>query len=697
MKSVILEIGVESLPARFLLPALRQLERNAAALLEEDRLGYEELKTFGTPMRMSLLITGLQDRSAPETREVTGPPARLLKDESGAFSKQAAGFARSQGVKPQDLETVIIPKKGEFLLARKTLPGEAALKVLQRFLPRLIGSLEFPKGLVWEETRYRFARPIRTLLALCGKRVVSFKIAGVRSSNKVRGLAALGAKPLTVAAPERYVRQLRDRCVIVDLEERRKTLLDTLEAAAKRSRGRLDADSELIEKTLCLCEYPVAVLGHFKEEYLELPQALLTTVLKRQLMFFPILGRSGGLEPDFIGVRDGISEGQKGVQTGYERVLDARFSDARFFFRRDRQTPLARRAESLARVTFQKGLGSMGDKTARVEDLARWISEALLQDREIDVASVKRTAALAYADLVTDVIGEFPELQGTMGGVYARHEGLGEKVALGLSEFHYPVVAKAPLPTSLEGCIVSLAGKLDTVCAMIAAGFKPSGSEDPFALRRLGNGAVRILLEKQMPVSVPAAVDKALGLVKSRGAEKGFDMPAARRDILEFLWQRAETLFLDRGYRIDELRAVRTGGLENIARTFQRLAAVHALRPEPDFVPLAQAFKRASNILRQAKFDADGDVDKSLLADEAERELFGALCRLEGEVSEKVSQGLFEEGLRSLVALKPEVDRFFDKVMVMAEDEKLRRNRLTLLARLVRLFKSVADISHIQN
>jgi glycyl-tRNA synthetase beta chain len=353
--------------------------------------------------------------------------------------------------------------------------------------------------------------------------------------------------------------------------------------------------------------------------------------------------------------------------------------------------------EKLDRVSVQKGLGSMGDKTRRVMALSDWACSQILQHRPVDGPSVTMTAKLAYTDLVTDVIGEFPELQGAMGGVYARAEELDERVALGLEEFYYPVGANAALPSMLEGCLVSFSGKLDTIAAMFSAGFTPSGSEDPFGLRRLGNGVIRILLEKQIPISITQAVQKAVDTVTEIPGERDFDRDKVRADVEEFLWQRLESLFLEKGFKNDEVRSVRDGGLERLPETFRRISAVHQLRPEADFVELAAAFKRASNILKKSEVPSDADVDKDLFKEKAETELFRALCRVEGDVREKVSQGMYEEGLRSLVGLKPQVDQFFDDVMVMAKEEEIKTNRLSLLGRLVRLFKSVADISHIQN
>jgi len=694
MKTALLEIGTESLPARFVPGTLAQMERLAGELLGENRLPFKELHTYGTPMRLALIIKGLAENSEPQTLEVAGPPARLLKDAQGAFTPQARGFARSQGVEPEAL-VVKETAKGQVLAAPKILPAQAAAKVLQRVFPELISRLEFPKGLEWEETRFRFGRPIRTLVALYGKRVVPFQLAGVRSGSKTRGLAALGQKPVPISDPDKYLEVLRDGCVLADQEERRRVLLKGLEETAAQSSGRLGEEDALAEEVLFLCEHPVPVLGEIERSYLELPQALLTTVLRKQLKFFPLLGRDGRLVAQFIGVRDGLSENQKEVQDGYERVIGARFSDAYFFVHRDSETTLAQKRPKLALVGFQKGLGSMLDKSERTLGIVRWLCNELRQEIHFDEQAAQSIAELCHADLVTDVVKEFPELQGTIGGVYARREGLGERVALGLEEFYFPVQAKGPLPSHLEGCLASLAGKMDAIAGLFAIGRKPSGSEDPFGLRRLGNGAVRILLEKQIPVSIERLIAAAAGQLK---LNVSIDEEKVRREVEEFFWQRVESLFLDQGFKIDEIRAVREGGLgERLPRTYKRLAAVHALRAEKDFASLAQVFKRAANIVKQGDGEAAAGVDKNLLQDQAEKDLCGALGQVESEVRSKSAAEEYEAALRALVRIKPQLDAFFEKVLVMAEDPALRGNRLSLLGRLVALFKSVADVSQIQN
>jgi glycyl-tRNA synthetase beta chain len=691
-KDFLLEIATEPLPARFVAPALSQLLEKTRAALKENRLEFSGAQSLGTMRRLAVCVCGLADRSEPLLREVQGPPARLLKDADGRFTAQAEGFARKQGVRPEELETVSTPK-GEFLLARLRVPGEAASKILARVIPEIIAGLEFPKTLEWEASRFRFGRPIRGLTALFGKSVIPVRLAGVRSGRTVRGLGRAGA---ALASAERYSQRLRDLLVLADPEERRGELRKRLEAAAKLALGSLDFEGGLLEETVFMTEHPVAVVGRFHDDYLKLPAPLLKMVLKKQLKFFPLLGPKGPLSA-FVGVRDGISEGQAQVREGYERVLTARLSDAAFFVGRDEKTSLKSKLPALARVTYHNKLGSMADKSYRVEALTGWICAQLRRaDLPLNEDAARQIASLAYADLVCETVKEFPELQGLMGGFYARHDGLDERVALGLEEFYQPATAGSPLPTTLEGAAASLAGKLDSLAGHFSIGNAPTGSADPFALRRQAVGALRIVLEKQLPLDFEAALGEALTLLRGDAAARAKTWAA----LLDFLWGRAQAMFEEQGYRADEIRSVASGGLRCLPDTFRRLAAIHALRGEPDFEALAAVFKRAANILRQAAQKGepipDDGPSRGALAEPAELALLDAVDRASAEVVERLANGHFEDALRAVVALKPGLDAFFDGVMVMAEDKALRAQRLALLARLVRLIKSLADLSEIQ-
>ncbi|MBI4387321.1 MAG: glycine--tRNA ligase subunit beta [Elusimicrobia bacterium] len=702
----LLEIGTEHLPARFVSPGLSQMSASAARLLQDDRLPCAEIKVYGTLRRLALHLLGLSRHSNALERTLTGPPAGLLKDSQGNFTAQAAGFAKAQGVRPEELETVRGPK-GEVLAVRRVTPGEPAIQVLSRVFPAIIRGLEFAKNMEWEGSRFQFARPIRSITALYGERIVPFSLAGISSGNKTQG-AAIGSDKIRIASPAGYVGSLRDHCILVDTEERRGALSKTLDGALRASPGvRLEKDSGLLDELVYLTEHPVAVGGRFSRDFLGLPPFLLTTVLKKQLKFFPLQEAAGKLFPGFIGIRDGVSEAQDTVREGYERVLEARLCDARFYFDRDRRSSLRAKTDALRRAAFQRDMGSMHDKMERTVELAIWICGALWRKRlPLDLGCVEAIARLAYADLVTEIVGEFPELQGSSGGYYARLDGEEERVALGIEEFHYPLSSRSPLPTHLEGSVVALAGKMDSLAALFLAGHRPTGSEDPFALRRAGTGIVRIVLEKQLPISLPQLAAQARRLIEKGGApsenRKAASYPGAghfEADLREFLWQRAQACFQESGYPMDEIRSVEEGGLDHLAVTFKRLAALSALRAHEDFGELVTAFKRAANILRQAGPALVSDlseVDRNLVTAEAELSLFEALGRAEKSLFEKLNRDEYERALRELIKLRPFVDRFFESVRVMDCEEAVKRNRLALLLKLASLFKSVADISQLQ-
>ncbi|MDO8757286.1 MAG: glycine--tRNA ligase subunit beta, partial [Elusimicrobiota bacterium] len=480
--------------------------------------------------------------------------------------------------------------------------------------------------------------------------------------------------------------------VIADPAERREYLLKALALATKSTGGVTEPDEALIDETVFMVEHPVPVLGKLRDAHMILPAELLKLVMKKQLKFFPVVTKAGILHPFFVGVRDGLSSGNELVREGYQRVLEARFNDAAFFVGRDCASTLASKLPLLERVTYQKALGSMAQKASRVEAIAAWIGEKLRQTAPVDEQAVLRAAKLAYADLVTDVVKEFPELQGHMGGVYARKDGEAEKVALAVEQFYFPVGAKSPAPATAEGAVVSLAGKLDSLAGCFAAGMIPTGSADPYALRRQALGLIRIVLEKQLPLDLEEAIAKAIALQPVAPAE-----PAKlAAQLTEFIWGRAQSLFEDMNYAVDEVRSIRAGALSNLPNAFLRLAALRAVRRDPAFDALAAAFKRAANILKQAKI-ADGPApDRGQLTQEADFELYDALVSAEGAANDRIVRGDFEGGLTTLVSVKPALDHFFDKVMVMGEDENLKKQRLALLSKLVRAFRLVADLSEIQ-
>ncbi|MBI5246539.1 MAG: glycine--tRNA ligase subunit beta [Elusimicrobia bacterium] len=675
----LLDIHTEPFPARFVPPALDQLKLNAQKWLE-GKIEHGEIETSGTMRHLILTVKGIAAKGSDKSERFKGP-------KEGAPALAVEGFARKYGLSPADL----VASEG-ILYAEVHSKGEPAAALFAAMIPELMKSLQFPKFMTWEETGFKFGRPLRAITAILGDKVVPVSLAGIKSGRSVYGHPVLAKAPSILKDISKHAAILRQGLVLSDPAQRRAYLLKALEQATKSTGGKTEADEALIDETVFMVEHPVPVLGKLRDSHMKLPAELLKLVMKKQLKFFPVVTKDGLLHPFFVGVRDGLSSGNELVREGYQRVLEARFNDAAFFVGRDSATTLESQLPKLERVTYQKALGSMSQKAARVEELAAWIGERLRQTAPVDEQAVRRASKLVYADLVTDVVKEFPELQGHMGGVYARKDGESEKVALAIEQFYYPVAAKSPAPATAEAAVVSLAGKLDSLAGCFAAGLIPTGSADPFALRRPALGLIRIVLEKQLPLDLDEAVARALSLQPVAVPE-----PAKLAATLsDFIWGRAQSLFEDMKYAVDEVRSVRAGALKNFPNAFLRLAALRAVRRDPSFEPLAAAFKRASNILKQAKSGDGVACDRALLRDQADYDLYDALVAAEGAANDRIVRGDFEGGLKSLVGVKPHLDTFFDKVMVMVEDESLKSQRIALLSKLVRAFRRVADLSEIQ-
>lgn len=686
----LLEIRIENIPARFVISAEEQLKKHAAALLAEASLPCEGIAVYGTYKRLVLHLAGVPARTEERTQKAYGPAARLLKDEKGNFTPQAAGFARSRGTTPDKLGVETVPNKGEVLVFETKVPGRSSVKALAEIFPQLIARLQFPKNMVWEKTRFRFARPIRSLLALYGDKPVVFSVAGIKSGRLTVGLSAKGSRQLKVASAEKYFKTLEHANVMVKDAERLEMLKGELAALAKRTKLAVEADPELLGENLYLIEYPVCVMASYSQEFLKLPHELVHLVMKKQLKFFTVADAKGELQPYFAGIRDGVSKGQRNVEEGFRNVLEARFRDAIFFYNRDLAVPLAGFREKLETITFQAKLGTMHDKTDRVEKLAAWLCDNC--GCPVNKEDAAAAAAQVYSDLTTNVVREFTELQGVMGYYYAKNSGLTERASRAVGEFYWPVSAKSPLPSSKEGALVSLAGKLDTLAADFSLDLIPSGSEDPHGLRRAALGAVRIVLEHGFRLNLRAAVTAAFAALPPEASAR------APEPLLDFLWQRAEAVFAEAGYLFDEVKAVReffmSGG--DLLDCRDRVKDINALRGNPDFAGIAMAFKRAKNILRQAKAPLNGAPDEGSFEKDEERALYGDIKAMSGRLKAHIDNRDYAKGLSELLAIKPSLDNFFEKVMVMAEDPKVRDNRLNLIKSLVNLFEGVADLSQLQ-
>lgn len=649
----LLEIGTEEIPDGMIVPALADLRERFAKLTAEHRLGGCVAWCDATPRRLVLFAEGLAARQ-PDTEELLlGPPV-------SAGAAAAAGFAKKQGARVEDLFLETSPK-GQYYAFRKQIAGREAGAILAENLPQIIGQIHFPKTMYWTgRGGPRFVRPVRWLVALLGGSVVPFEYAGVRSGDATRGHRRLGKPgplPVTIAT---YEETLRQHGVILRAAGRRARILAGIDELGVR----VQRDERLLETLVYLTEYPACILGSFDREYLSLPREVLTTVMRQHQKYFSVEDAAGELAPNFVAVMNTSADPEGWVRRGNERVLRARFNDARFFWDVDQQKTLAQRIPDLAHVTFQAKLGSYLDKTRRVAALVRELGG---NDHAV------RAAELAKTDLTTEMVKEFTDLQGVIGGLYARCQQEPEPVWRAIYDHYQPLSMESPIPATPEGRLLSLADKVDTLRGCFAIGLTPTGSKDPFALRRAAQGVVKILAEG--PLDLP--------LSRLTGGDA---------TLHEFLLDRVRYYFKDvRGYRYDEVAAVLAAGAELLSDVEARLAALAAVRPTANFEPLAASCKRIRNILRQAEFGEPGAIDEALLEPGPELELYRAFTAVR-----QSAHGLaYRPALELIAGLRPAVDLFFDKVLVNAPDTRVRQNRLTLLAHLLTGFSTIADFAEI--
>ncbi len=633
----LLEIGTEEIPHWMIPGALKQL----AAM----NLFGATPQVDATPRRLVVRASGLPERTPDEEQIIKGPPV-------SAGDKAAAGFAKKQGV-----ELAAMTNAGDYYELRKLIPGRPTQDILAETLPGTILGIQWPKTMYWTGGKAgpRFIRPIRWIVAILGDEVIPFEISGVKSGSVTRGHRILGSfRILTSFAT--YEADLRQNFVILSGDERR--------AKIEAEIGQLGAkpDPDLLETLTYITEYPAAIKGDFDPAYLELPAEVLTTVMKHHQKYFSVESAPGKLAPHFVAVMNTSGDPDGLVKKGNERVLRARFNDARFFWNVDQQRKLADRVEDLAKVTFQAKLGSYLEKTQRVVELVKKLGGN---------EHAQRAAHLCKADLTTEMVKEFTDLQGVVGGLYARHQSEPEAVARAIYDHYQPLSMEGPIPSTHDGQIVALADKLDTLRSCFSIGLVPTGSKDPFALRRAAQGVVRILVEAKLHYQLD---DLASG------------------ELREFLIDRIKYYFREiRGFKYDEVNAVLASGCGTLADVEARLTALAAVRPTENFEPLAASFKRIQNILKQASFEPTLLLDPQLLEDGAERELYADFVR----VRDAAKIESYPKALEQIASLRPRVDTFFDKVLVNAKDDLIRTNRLTLLQTLLTEFSTIADFSEI--
>jgi glycyl-tRNA synthetase beta chain len=691
MADFLLEIGLDEVPARMIAGAEAELGRRVNDLLTRERLlaSGAKLTTYSTPRRLAVLVEGVEASQADTEEKLTGPSWKVaFKD--GAPTKAAEAFAKKAGVAVDALEKVA-NAKGEYVGATVKRKGAAAPQVLASELPKEVLSLYWAKNMYWREGKpERFVRPVRWVVALLDAAVVPLEIAGIMAGNASRGHRILhGEAPVVIARPTDYAEALRKAYVMVDVAERRQSIRKALDAATRTVAGaRWRQDDPLIETVVHLTEWPSVVLGDFEPEYLALPEEVLVTVMRDHQKYFAVEGADGKLAPHFLAVLNTQvdAEGAEIIRHGNARVLRARFKDARFFWEVDQKKPLVDRVESLKNVTFQKKLGSYHQKTEANLAVARALAAKVKAAGVVfDDAALLKAVELAKTDLTTELVKEFTELQGVIGGLYARAQGLGETVARAVYDQYTPASIEDPIPSTTEGQLLGLADRIQTITAMFGIGAAPTGSKDPFALRRGANAIVKILAESGLPLTLSDVLEASDG-------EAGL-----KEQVAAFMRERLNFYLKDvRGFAYDVVSAVLAAGADDVRDAIARAEALTAARESEDFAAVSAAFKRIKNILRQAeeKQFAVGSPKDVQLALEAQQ-LADAADALAPEVAKLREQRNYGEALSLIATLRPVVDAFFDKVMVLDPDEAIRRANLGLIDGILRGFSGIADFSEI--
>ncbi len=684
---LLFEIGTEEIPSDYLDNALNDLARLADNSLEENRLGSRErLMTLGTPRRLVLMVNGLAGKQADALEEITGPPKKAGFDEGGQPTRAAIGFAQRHGVAVEDLNIQETPR-GAYLSVRKRTPGRPTREVLSEILPKLVSEIPWPKSMRWGDLGFSFVRPIHWIVALLDGEVIPFEVAGVKSADQTWGHRFMAPQSFQVRGTEDYLSKMRAAFVLVDREERAFKIREGAMSAARTLGGTPVLDPELLATVTNMVEFPSTVRGDFDRDFLQLPDPVLITAMKKHQKYFAVRDSQGRLMPHFVAVNNTTARDETVVRKGHERVLRARLSDADFFFRQDRKKPLQARLEDLKGVIYQAQLGTSFAKVQRFTRLAEYLCERVAPElkREVSLA-----AGLCKCDLVTEMVTEFPELQGVMGKEYARLDGHSETVCLAIHEHYLPAHSGDELPSSPAGAIVGLADRMDTVTGFFAIGMEPTGAADPFALRRHALAVIRILEEREWDISLREFVLQALSALRQ---EVPCDETSVFERVIEFFRQRYKQMMLRSDYSPDLVEAVISAEFDRLPHLHHRLGSLKKFIAEfSDLEPLALTFKRMVNILKNQT--GGPSVRPALLKEPSELHLWKSYQGIRDDFHSLIEDKKYLEALNLLVSLKKPVDGFFEGVEVLTrKDEELRTNRVALLKELTQLFLSIADFS----
>lgn len=685
-RDLVFEIGTEEIPAAYMPDAIRDMEALAREKLGQAKLDFGKLVTTGTPRRLVLYVYGLAECQPDWVKEVRGPKRDQAFDAEGRPTPAALGFARAQGVEVEQLEVREVSGIG-YVFAVKRESGKRTTEVLPAVLREIVEGLSFPKSMRWAYTEFRFARPIRWMLALFGNEIIPVKIENVEAGNVTYGHRFLSEGPITVPEAAEYFRLMEEGFVVVDHQRRRDIIWEQVVATAQKAGGSPYEDQELLDEVNFLVEYPTAFYGNFSPEYLTLPPEVLTTTMIEHQRYFPVFGDGGNLLPGFVGVRNGDDYNLEEVKEGNERVLRARLEDALFFYREDTKEPLENKVELLKNVVYQARLGTVWSKVERLQDIAAFVGREAGIGEE---ATIRRAAYLCKADLETSMVYEFPELQGIMGRYYALAGGENPEVAEAILEHYLPRFAGDRLPQTPAGIAVSLAEKLDNLIGCFSINIRPSGSQDPYALRRQALGLVNIILSRELRIDLEKVLRFVYRHFEAIGPDLGCD--EAVKEVLDFILQRLRGMLLDNGISYDVVDAVLAVPRGDLLEVKERAEALYQFKQSPLFEDAMVVFNRCYNLAKKWEMT---EVDETLLKTDAEKRVYEWLTRTEPDLRELKDRREYSEYLATLSQARPLVDELFDAVMIMVEDQDLRSNRLSLLRRISSLYLDLGDFSRL--
>jgi glycyl-tRNA synthetase beta chain len=686
-KDLLLEIGMEEIPARFVRGAMDQLKDRTEKWLSDSRIAYTGIQSYATPRRITVIVQGVEEKQSDLNEEVRGPSKKIAQGPDGAWTQAALGFARSQGVPPEALALKEL-NGVEYVFASKSSVGQDTAAVLPEGLTSIITAMGFPKNMRWGSRELKYVRPIRWMVVLFGEDIVPIEVAGVHSSRTSKGHRFLG-QDADIASPSAYVEALKQQFVYVHVEERKSIIEQQIRKLAEANEWTIPIKEDLLEEVLFLVEYPTALFGNFNPDFLSIPQEVLITSMREHQRYFPVLDSTGKLLPHFVTVRNGDDRSLDNVARGNEKVLRARLSDARFFYDEDQKMKITDALERLEKIVFHEQLGTIADKVRRIKANAAAISQLWSFD-EANREWTARSAAICKFDLVTQMVYEFPELQGVMGQDYARKAGEQEEVAKAIFEHYQPRFSGDQVPASKVGAAVSIADKIDTIVGCFSLGIIPTGSQDPYALRRQASGIVQILLEHHMPVTLSQLFEAALNTLEQNHLLKR-DAAEVRKDLYEFFGLRVKNMLSERGVRYDIIDSLLAAGFDHIPSALARAEALVSAVQQPEFKATVESFNRVSNLA--AKASPVTEISSALFENDAEHSLYRAFHQIKEQYIAELAQEKADAALQTLASMKDPITRFFDAVMVMAEDEQVRNNRLALLAAISVELKKYADFA----